>query len=480
VRSVFSFLVGQGLSWFGSAALVVLLPRYLGDVNLGKLGFALAVCSFASLAANLGVSIHLTKEIARAPERAPELIGVSLVSRLPLSILTAGLTVAFVNLAGYDGTTRGLVYILCGWILTDSIRAVVQGALQGLHRMGSVAAFPAIANTIYAAAAGFLLLRGAGPIQVGAAYLAGQAVAVLFSLALLARHARPRLSTSPGQWWWMVSGGLPYFVWQAALIVYGQIDTILLSILTNDAVVGWYVAAYRFIGIPAFVPVILMTVAFPALATAAGSPAFKNIARRALDAVLLLTIPMSLGVILVADRLIALLHYPPAFQNSVLPIALLAAGFPLVAADMVLGTLLNSLDRQRQWAMTGVAAAVLNPLVNLLVIPLTQSHFGNGAIGAAAVTTATEVFMMAVGLRLLRPGIFDRSTLLQVGRCLAAAALMAAVVLPLRDFPIAVPVIAGALAYLVAALGLRAVSTADLAQAWRHLAARRVALDQAA
>src|SRR5207253_8409442 len=69
----------------------------------------------------------------------------------------------------------------------------------------------------------------------------------------------------------------------AALLIYGQVDTVLLSLLTNDAVVGWYVAAYRFIGIPAFVPVILLTVAFPALAASQGSATFKMLARRVLD-----------------------------------------------------------------------------------------------------------------------------------------------------------------------------------------------------
>jgi O-antigen/teichoic acid export membrane protein len=480
VRSAFSFLVGQGLSWIGSAALVVLLPRYLGDVNLGRLGLALAISSFAAFGANLGISVHLTKEMARAPERAPELVGLGLITRVPLSLASAALTVVFVHVANYDQTTRELVYVLCGWVLLDSVRAVAQGALQGMHRMGSLAAFPAVANTLYAVGAAVLLLNGAGPLPVAVAYLAGQTVAVILTLGVLLRHTRPRLSSSGAEWWWLVTGGLPYFIWQASLLVYGQVDTILLSLMTNDAVVGWYVAAYRFIGIPAFVPIILMTVTFPALTAARGSGAFKLIAKRALDATLLLTIPMSLGVILISDRLIDLLHYPAAFHNSVIPIVLLAAGFPLVAADMILGTLLNSLDRQRQWAMTGVAAAVLNPVANLAAIPLTQDYLGNGAIGAAAVTTATELFVMAVGLRLLSRGVFDSTTVAQAGRCLAAAAVMAAVVLPLRSFPIAVPVLAGCVAYCLAALAVRAVSFSELGQVWQFLASRRTTSEQVA
>jgi O-antigen/teichoic acid export membrane protein len=297
---------------------------------------------------------------------------------------------------------------------------------------------------------------------------------------VLFHNVRPRLSSSGAEWWWLVAGGLPYFVWQASLLVYGQVDTILLSLMTNDAVVGWYFAAYRFIGIPAFVPIILTTVAFPALTAARGSLAFGRIARRALDANLLLTIPMSLGVILISDRLIDLLHYPASFHNSVLPIVLLAAGFPMVAADMILGTLLNTLDRQRQWAMVGVAAAFFNPLANLLAIPVTQDHLGNGAIGAAAITTATEVLVMAVGLRILPRGVFDSSNLIQLARCLAAAGVMMTVVLPLRSLPIAVPVLAGSAAYGIAALGFRAVSLSDVGQVLRFVASRQRSAEPAA
>jgi O-antigen/teichoic acid export membrane protein len=189
---------------------------------------------------------------------------------------------------------------------------------------------------------------------------------------------------------------------------------------------------------------------------------------------------MSLGTILIADRLIPLLGYPSSFRNSVVPIVLLAAGFPLVAADMIIGTLLNTLDRQRAWALTGLAAAVLNPLANLVAIPLSQAHFGNGAIGAAAVTTATEGFLMTVGLALLRRGTFDLATLSRLGRCLPAALAMALVVIALQRFPLPLTVIGGAAAYIVTALSLRVISTDEVRQLLGFLLGRRTEVANAA
>jgi len=54
-------------------------------------------------------------------------------------------------------------------------------------------------------------------------------------------------------------------------------------------------------------------------------------------------------------------------------------------------------DRQRQWIVVGIIAAVFNPLLNLIAIPLTAHAYGNGATGAAMITVATEFLMLSGG-----------------------------------------------------------------------------------
>src|SRR5215472_780193 len=448
VRSAVKFGLAQPISWASSVVLAILLPRTLGDANLGRFGFALGLTLLAGLLANLGISTFLTKEVARAPERASQLAINALLMRLPLSLIAAGVAIALVVARRGDRVTEVVVIMLSAGILVDATRAVVQGTLQGLHRMTTLAAFPAVAGAVYALLAVAALTHGGGVVVVAAAYVAGQTAGLIVNVVALWR-ALPRAARPSQQICrLLLVGGLPFFVWQAALVVYGQIDSVLLSYLTNDAVVGWYVAAYRVVTVPIFVPMVLMTVAFPALSAASRDPArFNNIVRRAVQVVLLTTVPMALGVMLLPDRIIHVLHWAPSFQHSVLPIVLLAPSFPLVAVDMMIGSALNARDRQRQWALTGVAAALLNPALNLVAIPYTQARFGNGAIGAAAVTTLTEVFLMSVGLRLLPRGVLDRGTVLRCLGCLAAGLVMTAVLLPLRSAPLLLVVAVGAGTY---------------------------------
>jgi O-antigen/teichoic acid export membrane protein len=271
----------------------------------------------------------------------------------------------------------------------------------------------------------------------------------------------------------VLSGGLPFFVWQAALMVYGQIDLVILSVLTNDAVVGWYGAAYRLIMLPAFTPIIVTTATLPALSALSRDPVpFGRLARRSVKLIALATVPMAFGILMLPDKLIGVLGYPDEFANSIVPIMLLSLHVPLAGIDMVIGTVLITVDRQRQWAVTAVAAAIINPAANLVAIPVTDALFGNGAIGAAFVTTLTELFMLVVGLRLIPKGIVLPSTFGYVGRCICSGLIMSAAVFVARDMSFAIPVTVGVAAYAGASFALRTLTVDDLKGLVRHLLSR--------
>ncbi len=465
LRGIFTLGVAQLVSLLLGMIVTVLLPRYLGDVSLGKLAFAGALMSLFGLVADLGTMTYLTKEVSRDPSRAGTLSASALLTRIPLGLVAAGLMVAFVNLTGNDELTRKIVYVSSVAMIVLSLANTLGAVLQGLQRMRALGVSMVVGKLLYAALVVSLLVAGFGPVEVAAASLLSSLVGVLFSAFVLGRTLTSidRLTRAPLRG--VLFGGIPFFVWQAALVVYGQVDFVMLALMTNDAVVGWYAAAYRIIMIPAFLPTTVITAAFPALAAVAKDhAAFGSIARSCMRFVALTTVPMAFGILVLPDKLIQLLGYPAVFSNSVVPIVLLALHIPIVGIDMVLGTMLNALDRQRAWAATGVAAALLNPLLNLAAIPLTQSLYGNGAIGAAAITTLTELFMLGVGLVLLPRRILGRTTASYVARCFGAALVMAAAVWLIRDAPVLVAIATGVAVYGIAGLALRIVTRDELAE----------------
>jgi len=475
IRSVFQLGIAQGLTWIGGAALAVLLPRYLGDVNLGKYTLAFAFTTLIGLGADLGLATYLTREVARDRTTAARLTSSVLFLRVPLSILMGGVAIVAAHLMGYDDLTRKVFYVLALSILVTSVSGVVYGTLQGLQQMKILAITNVLNKLGYAALAALLLFGGAGPFELAAGYLLMGVLTLIIGAWVMVRHVRPTFHFDPRLCWAILLSGLPFFVWQAALLIYGQIDTVLLSLLSSEAVIGWYAAAYRIVMIPVFMPTIIVTVIFPALSAASGDiRAFNVIARRAVHAAAIITIPMALGIMLLPDKIIGLLGYPETFSHSALPLILLAPHLPVAAIDVMIGCVLNTRDKQRQWAFTAGAAALLNPMLNVIAIPLAQQSIGNGAVGAATVTTITELFMMAVGLRLLPKGVLNRATLTDVLRMLAAGVAMAGVVFLTRELPIVVPVALGAIVYFGACLVVGAVSLGELNQVRMHLVQRQV------
>jgi O-antigen/teichoic acid export membrane protein len=473
LRGIFTLGMAQLASLVLGMIVTVLLPRYLGDVSLGKLAFAGALMALFGLLADLGTMTYLTKEISRDPSRGGPLTRSALLTRVPLGILAALLMVGFVLAVSDDELTRRIVYVSSVAMIVVSLGNTLGAALQGLQRMRALGSSMVIGKLLYAVLVAALLASGFGPVEVAAASLLSSLVGAIFSAAVLGRAltAAGRVASPPVRA--MLFGGMPFFVWQAALVIYGQIDFVLLALMTNDAVVGWYAAAYRIIMIPAFLPTTVITAAFPALSAAAHDRvAFAAIARSCMRFVALSTVPMAFGILVLPDRFIALLGYPDVFSNSVIPIVLLALHIPIVGIDMVLGTMLNALDKQRAWALTGVAAAVLNPALNLIAIPLTQSQYANGAIGAAAVTTLTELFMLVVGLVLLPRASLGRETASYVLRCFAAAAVMAGAVWLERDAPLAISVATGIVVYTAAGFAVRIVTREEAALILRFVRRR--------
>lgn len=466
-----------------SALVALVLPRFLGDANLGKFAFASAYTTYFLLATNLGITTHLTKEIARNEDLAGSYTANTIYFRLPMAILAVVLGVALINIIGADPLTKKTIYIMFFGMVLTTVYDIILASLQGLQQMRPIAISNVIVKVSFGASAAVLLISGYGLLEVAAASAISVAAGLAVPLIVLIKRSRSgagvkllsQISMNAGVWKMLLIGGLPFFVWQASLVIYGKVDMLMLGIFTEDAVIGWYAAAYRLTSLHTFIPAIVMTATLPALVSAANSDddSFRRITRRAFQIVVVGTLPIAAGTLLLADRFIDVFEYPSEFSHSVPLVIILALHSPLVAADMIIGTALVARDRQKQWAMTGVAAAVLNPSMNAVLIPLTQSMYGNGAIGAAIATLVTEFFMMGMGLWLLPRGILGWNSFRLTGRALAAAGAMAVVVTILRDQFIVIPVAAGALAYVSSAVAFRAVHIDDLRRAWSYIAARR-------
>jgi O-antigen/teichoic acid export membrane protein len=319
-----------------------------------------------------------------------------------------------------------------------------------------------------------ILLAGGG---ITAYAIAGAWVAII-PLVANSFAMRADLAAAGGVdltvWRRITIGGAPFFALAGLNLLQGAIDIPMLEGLAGTVPVGWYSLAIRWVSMPSLLAVVAATAFFPALSAEGASVnrAFTNMANRCLQLVALIAIPASVGIALIADRFITLL-YGDEFQQSVPLMRLLSLEIPIAAINVVIGVVIIAADRQRQWVVVALLAAIFNPLANLVAIPWATDRFDNGAIGAAATTVLTELIMLAGAMKLKPAGVFDHELRRIVGRIVLASSAMVPVVLVLDDVPLFVTVAAAGAVYAVGAVALRAISGEELRQLRSQLARRR-------
>jgi O-antigen/teichoic acid export membrane protein len=465
VRNVMTLGIAQLVTWASSAVLIVLMPPYLGDADLGRLSFALTLSALLVLGTDLGASPYLTREVARSEsaEHASNEIINALIMRLPFIAGAMVVTFVGVNLASVEPESKRVVYVLLPAMALQTFNVILVAALTGFQDMRPVARADVVGKVAMSVSIGLIVFTDLGLIAIAVVHTLPPLLGVIWTGYALRKHIvsfTVKLSRFITQFRLL----MPFFIWQASLAIYVQIDIVMLSIMTEAAVVGWYAAAWRLFLLPSFLPGILSRVLYPAMAgTFKDAPqAFASLTRRGLRAVLVFLLPLSLGLALLPDKIVDFLGYPDSFDSMVPLLAILAVTLPLVGADVIIGTALVASDRQRQWSLVALASAILNPAMNFVLIPETQSAFDNGAIGAAAATLATEVFVFACGLRLIAPNVLGREDAEFCWRWILTGLAMAVVTWLLRDLGIVVAGSLGLLAYVGAVFLLRTVSIEEI------------------
>jgi hypothetical protein len=92
--------------------------------------------------------------------------------------------------------------------------------------------------------------------------------------------------------------------------------------------------------------------------------------------------------------------------------------------NIMLSQVLIAMNRQVTWTWVMAVTTIINPLFNLGLIPFTQHHYDNGAIGAAISLLLTEIIVVAAAFWLIGRKVFDGGTARRT--VLGAAAAVAA------------------------------------------------------
>ena len=464
-RNAFFLVLGQAGTTALSVVLSAALGRTFGPVEFGLLYLVTTMTTLAYAVVEWGQNLYVTREVARAPGRAGELLASSLVFRILCAAAIAGPALALAWSLGYPRGTLSLYAVLLAAFLPVSLVQAHGVVFRGLERMDLDALLSTGAKVLALCATLAALALGARVRGVVVAQGIAAALATLAALALVRAARLPPLRVVRASVRGVLVGGTPIVALNAAILAQPYLDAVILSKLAPPAAMGWHAAAKTFISALVTPAAILASAAYPALSRTAADPeAFRRELATALRPLLWIAAGATCGTYLLADVAIHAVYGRDSFAPAIAALRLFAPALLLFFFDILLGHACVAAGKARPFAVAKAFSVVASTALGVVLVPVFQARTGNGVLGVVAAFAGSELVMIGAALALLGRRALTRGVAAQAGRAVLAASTGPVVWVLLSTVGPLLRAAVGGAAFLAVSAALGLVTAADLTQ----------------
>jgi O-antigen/teichoic acid export membrane protein len=432
-------------------------PDTAGEFTLGKTFFSITFTISA-----WGLHELLVREVAPKREES----GLYFINYLFVRVLITAVTyllflLTLSQLLPYSPETKSIIGIMTLAVFPETIFSLCQ-ALFVAHEKMKVPALAASVNGILKLGlGGWFLLNGASVQTIAWVIPIGSSISTLVYLPAIINLFRQasipiptrinlnfifqQLRYTPG----FIAIGFFY-------ILDFQTDTFLISLYLTKSDIGWYGAAQTIMLGFWILSIAIRTALYPLMTRyqLESSSLFEELYRKSIKYLIIIIFPIVAGIILLAEPIIKIIFKSeflpavPALQWSMGAVIFAFLNVPYIIIMLIY-------NRQRYTAQISGISMVVNIILNIILLP-----FWGIAGSAIARTAATFILFFLVYLYVERQ-IIKGDLLVSMGRPTLAVLFMSFVVWYLRDLPLPIPIIVGALVYTIAVFILGAFSEED-------------------
>lgn len=454
-KNFLSLTFSNAVSKIAGLVTVVYLARALAPAEFGKMNFALALVSYFSILAHLGLGTIGIRELAQNPAGRDRCMNRILSLRILLGIAAFALLAGFAFFLKEASDVKQLVLFYGLTMFTANV-FTFDWVFQAIEKMEYLGFAAAVQGLVYLALI-MLLVKGAGDLLVIPwLLLAAQGCAVVF-MVLAYRRLYPGFSFSFSlpENWEMLRQALPIALWGILTVVILNSGITILGFLRSPGEVGYFSAAYKVIWILVETLVAYISAVFPAMARshALSQEAFGAILDRTLRLATLVCFPAVTGLYMLSVPVTGLI-YGSKFSDAAAILAFLAVLPYLIFLTNLYSHALIAAHHQTKVLKLSSIQAVLIVLLNLALIP---AYGAKGLAAAAVIATAVTNYLYR-----LETGRFVRLRRFLPYKPLLASLAMALALKFTALQPLYVTIPLGAAVYAAAVLLLREVTPDDL------------------
>ncbi len=452
----------------------IYIARSIGPVDLGLYDPIKSLIPILLILIDFSLSVVLVREIARAPERVEEYLGSVLGIKAVFAfvvILGMGL---FTNFSGYSVLIKTVLYLDAIIVILDTFTLTFFAVFRGLQNMKyeAIGMIGTQILTIIFGVTGLQLNWGLRALFV--AVIIGSIFNFIFSFLMVRRKIKIRIRLS-----WnkkiiksFLKIAVPFAIAAMFVKIYTYTDRYLLLLFSGRGAVGWYVTAHKLTYALEFIPSAFAASIFPAMSSffIYDRSQLARTFTRASRYLLIIAVPISLGVLVLADKIVLTL-YGLDFETSIFPLRILMIGLLVIFLNFPVGAFLNACNLQIKNTINMGITVAINVALNLILIP--QYSFNGAAI--AALVSGIVLFLL--GLRWVGSVVqYDKIYLLRaLAKTVLAGGVMAGLLWLLKDaitFIILIPV--GAICYFAVLYAFKGISKDDIRRLYTSFINRKV------
>jgi O-antigen/teichoic acid export membrane protein len=370
--------------------LAFIVSRQLGPALFGVFSFLTAVVVSANCFSNLGLDTWMVREVTKTPSQGKQYLSNILGLKVWTSLVTIALVFLVFRTTDLPQTTLNLLWILSVSLLFNTLSQTLWHYGNCFKEFFYHSVLWSASNIIKVGLGVMLVLlfHELEPLIWG--IVVAEAISLVLSFCVVRHRFGPFAPEFQIAVWkdFMVRSA-PIALGMIFSVLYFRLDIVMLQLMTEEMVVGFYSASYKLFEVAVVLPHSFMLVLFPTLVEEYHSnrSQFKNRFKKALAAYSLIGGGIALVLWGFSHELITLI-YGNKFLPSIDILGILSWAILLFFINFLLSNALIVSGREMINAWNLVGATALNITLNLIWIPQ------HGAIGAAWATLFCEIVLI--------------------------------------------------------------------------------------
>lgn len=448
VTNSFFLLLGKIMSIVLGFTYTIYIARYLGAEGYGILSFSLAFSGIFAIFTDLGLSTLATREVSRNKSFAVKYLGNIILIEMILAGFTFLLIIICIHIMKYPEQTVNVVYAISASVILNSFIKIFNSIFQAFENLKYESLGITLQNIVMIIGV-LLAIRGNFTVLIFAEiYLLASGITLGYTFFVYCmKFGIPKLEIDWKFWKTILTKALPFGITGIFVTIFYWIDTVMLSFMKGDEIVGLYNVSYRLIMILLIVPSIINVTIFPLMSkySVSSSNSLCFVFKKYFKYMYIIGVPLCIGTVLLADKIIQLL-YGAGYQNSTIALQILIWSTLFIFMGSPFYRLLEASNKQMVVTKVTGFCVLENIILNLIIIPK-YSY-----IGASATTVITEFTSLLFGI-IVCSNIgykLSKNDLLDIIKVTIASLLMGVLIIQFKEINILILIVLSIVFYFIA------------------------------